>query len=95
MTKNHALLVSCAVAALAASSSAWSAAPATAAAADVGSGTVIGELVVTAERREENLQDTPVAVSAFSADTLKNEKLEGGQDLLLQVPNSNFTRSNF
>ena len=29
-------------------------------------GTTIGELVVTAERREENLQDTPIAVSAFS-----------------------------
>jgi outer membrane receptor protein involved in Fe transport len=59
------------------------------------SGTTIGELVVTAQRREENLQDTPVAVSAFSAQTLRNEKLEGGNDLLLQVPNSNFTRTNF
>ncbi len=59
------------------------------------SGTTIGELVVTAQRREENLQDTPIAVSAFSSATLKNEKLEGGNDLLLQVPNSNFTRTNF
>lgn len=55
----------------------------------------IGEIVVTAERREENLQDTPIAVSAFSADTLNSEKLNGGEDLLLQVPNTNFTRSNF
>ena len=55
----------------------------------------IGEIVVTAERREENLQDTPIAVSAFSADTLNGEKLNGGEDLLLQVPNTNFTRSNF
>ena len=62
---------------------------------EAGSGTTIGELVVTAQRREENLQDTPIAVSAFSASTLKNAKLEGGNDLLLQVPNSNFTRSNF
>ncbi len=58
-------------------------------------GTTIGELVVTAQRREENLQDTPIAVSAFSADTLKNSKINGGQDLLLQVPNTNYTRTNF
>jgi outer membrane receptor protein involved in Fe transport len=72
------------------------AAPAPAAAPEAAPGaTTIGELVVTAERRETNLQDTPIAVSAFSAATLKNEKLEGGGDLLLQIPNSNFTRSNF
>jgi outer membrane receptor protein involved in Fe transport len=91
MTKTI-LLTTCALATLAISSStAWAAA----AAAPADKGTTIGELVVTAERRETNLQDTPIAVTAFSADTLKNEKLEGGNDLLLQVPNSNFTRSNF
>ena len=31
----------------------------------------------------------------FSADTLKDEKVKGGQDILLQVPNTNFTRRNF
>ncbi len=96
------LMVTCAagafglysVSALAQSAPTPAATPAPApAAAD--SGTTIGELVVTAQRREENLQDTPIAVSAFSASTLKNEKLEGGNDLLLQIPNSNFTRSNF
>ncbi|MBV8594410.1 MAG: TonB-dependent receptor, partial [Caulobacteraceae bacterium] len=93
--KTHALFMSCAAGALAlASSVAWAAAP-SAGATEAGSGTTIGELVVTAERREENLQDTPIAVSAFSADALKNEKLEGGQDLLLQIPNTNFTRTNF
>ena len=92
MTKTI-LLTTCAMATLAFSSSTALAAAAAAASAD--RGTTIGELVVTAERRETNLQDTPIAVSAFSADTLKNEKLEGGNDLLLQVPNSNFTRSNF
>jgi outer membrane receptor protein involved in Fe transport len=92
MTKTI-LLTTCALATLAFSgSTAWAAA---AAATSADNGTTIGELVVTAERRETNLQDTPIAVSAFSADTLKNEKLEGGNDLLLQIPNSNFTRSNF
>ena len=91
------LLVSCALGAMALSGqSAWAAAATdTAAAADNGAGTTIGELVVTAERREENLQDTPIAVSAFSSDTLKSKRLDGGENLVLQVPNSNYTRSNF
>jgi outer membrane receptor protein involved in Fe transport len=87
------LLTTCAFATLAFSGSTALAAAAASTSAE--NGTTIGELVVTAERRETNLQDTPIAVSAFSADTLKNEKLEGGNDLLLQIPNSNFTRSNF
>ncbi len=94
MTKSI-LLTTCAFATLAFSGSTALAAAAAASTASADNGTTIGELVVTAERRETNLQDTPIAVTAFSADTLKNEKLEGGQDILLQVPNSNFTRSNF
>ncbi len=87
------LLMSCAFGALLASPQAFAAA---AAGSSAGSGaTTIGEVVVTAERRETNLQDTPIAVSAFSADTLKNEKVLGGQDLLLQVPNVNYSRGNF
>jgi outer membrane receptor protein involved in Fe transport len=87
----HVLLLSCALGAL--SLSAGSALAATAAAS--GAGTTIGELVVTAERRTENLQDVPIAVSAFSAEALKNERLDGGQNLILQIPNSNYSRSNF
>ncbi len=34
--------------------------------------TVIEELVVTAQRREQSIQDVPIAVSAFSQETLKN-----------------------
>ncbi len=39
------------------------------------------EIVVTARRREESLQDTPVAVSPFSAETLEARQAEGTQDL--------------
>ena len=66
-----------------------------AAATAANNGTTIGELVVTAERREENLQDTPIAVSAFSAQTLAAKGMKGGQDLLLNVPNANYSRGNF
>src|SRR5665213_884453 len=91
--KKHILLMSCAVSALVFTSGGAYAAAA-AAAADTGP-TTIGELVVTAERREENLQDTPVAVSAFSGDTLKAKRLDGGQNLVLQIPNTNYSRTNF
>lgn len=59
------------------------------------SGTVLGELVVTATRREEALQDIPAAVSAFSQENLKMQRLETGQDLLRAIPNVNFSRANF
>ena len=58
-------------------------------------GNVIEELVVTAQRREQALQDVPVAVSAFSQDALKAQRLDGGGNLVLSVPNVNFTRGNF
>ncbi len=95
--KKHILSMSCAVSALVLSGGGAYAAAAGAAAtaADTSPGTTIGELVVTAERREENLQDTPIAVSAFSGDTLKSKRLDGGQNLILQIPNTNYTRSNF
>ncbi|MFN3523402.1 MAG: TonB-dependent receptor [Phenylobacterium sp.] len=56
---------------------------------------VIEELVVTAQRREEALQDVPVAVSAFSAESLKAQRLDAGGNLVLSVPNVNFSRGNF
>jgi len=95
--KKPILLMSCAASALVVCGGGAYAAVAAAApaAAEATPGTTIGELVVTAERREENLQDTPIAVSAFSADTLRAKKLDGGENLLLQIPNTNYTRSNF
>ena len=55
----------------------------------------VGELVVTAQRREEALQDVPIAVSAFSGEGLKEQRIDTGQDLLFAVPNVNFSRANF
>lgn len=39
------------------------------------------EIVVTAQRREQSLQDVPIAVSAVDTDTLKQNGLTGLQDL--------------
>lgn len=44
------------------------------------------EIVVTARRRVETLQETPVAVSAFSADDLRQAQIEDVGDLTRVVP---------
>ncbi|MEY4250560.1 MAG: hypothetical protein RJA87_2193, partial [Pseudomonadota bacterium] len=41
----------------------------------------IEELVVTAQKREEAIQDVPIAVSAFSQDSLEKAKIDGGPNL--------------
>ncbi|CAN7455551.1 TonB-dependent receptor [Phenylobacterium sp. LjRoot219] len=55
----------------------------------------VDELIVTAERREAALQDVPMAVSAFSAETLRASRLDGPSELFRAIPNTNFSRSNF
>ncbi len=47
----------------------------------------IQEIVVTAQKREENSQDVPIAVSAFTAETIARQGLDDALDLQLQVPN--------
>ncbi len=46
----------------------------------------IEEVVVTARRTKESQQDVPVAITAFSADTLKREQINSAQDLEGRVP---------
>ena len=48
---------------------------------------VIEEIVVTARRREENLQEVPIAVSAFSAEDLETRSIENIKDLQMLLPN--------
>jgi outer membrane receptor protein involved in Fe transport len=73
------------------------AAPAFAADADTSSAdtTTVGEVVVTAQKKEERLQDVPIAVSAFSQDSLEKQKIDGGPNLVLAIPNVNFSKGNF
>ncbi|MDP3749133.1 MAG: TonB-dependent receptor, partial [Phenylobacterium sp.] len=56
---------------------------------------VIEELVVTAQKKAEALQDVPIAVSAFDQNALEKSKIDGGPNLVLAVPNVNFAKSNF
>ncbi len=52
-----------------------------------GDTTQLGEVVVTARRRSENLQNVPVAVTAISADTIEERAISSLADLSGMVPN--------
>ena len=45
-----------------------------------------GEIVVTARRREENLQDVPIAVTAFSGEQLEHKQITQAADLVQSTP---------
>ena len=64
------------------------------AAGDGAEGTVQA-LVVTAQKREEDIQDVPIAISAFTQEDLTRSQVAGGPDLMTQVPNFTFTKTNF
>ncbi len=50
-------------------------------------GGVIEEVVVTARKRTENLQEVPVAVSAVSGEDLELQSATEFTDVGLQIPN--------
>lgn len=47
---------------------------------------LVEEIIVTAQKREENLQDVPISVSAFSADLLDARGITDPKDLPLATP---------
>lgn len=51
----------------------------------------VDTITVTARRREENLQDTPVSISAFTEESLERRQIEGTDDLDMITPNLQFT----
>jgi iron complex outermembrane receptor protein len=53
------------------------------------------EIVVTAQRTSEKLQDVPIAVSAFNAEALDKQQIKNTSDLQLSLPNVTFTKTNF
>jgi iron complex outermembrane receptor protein len=55
-----------------------------------GAVTAAEEVVVTARRRDERLQDTPVAISPFSAETLEARQIWQTQDLERVTPSLQF-----
>ena len=57
--------------------------------------TGIQDIVVTAERQSERLQDVPIAVSAFTAQNLEQQQIVNPAALQQSLPNVSFTKTNF
>ena len=51
------------------------------------SGRALEEIIVTAERRETSLQDTPISVAAFTAETMELKGVETLEDVANLTPN--------
>lgn len=51
----------------------------------------LGDIVVTAQKRAESLQDTPISIAAFTADELETKSITGLADLRANVPNLQLT----
>lgn len=56
---------------------------------------VLEEVVVTARRRAENLQDTPIAVSAVGADMLDKMGISDIEDVETLAPSLQFSQTNY
>lgn len=53
----------------------------------------VAEIVVTAQRREERLQDVPISVTAFSAAAIESAGFRDTRDILVSTPNVDFSTS--
>ena len=53
----------------------------------------MGEIIVTANKRAENLQKVPIAISAFNAETLAKQGVKSVIDLPQLTPGLGFTRT--
>ena len=62
---------------------------------DAAKATQLGTVTVTAEKKTENIQVVPIAISAFSGQELDDKKIETGADLVTSTPNVSFTKTNF
>jgi iron complex outermembrane receptor protein len=54
-----------------------------------------GDIIVTAQRKSEVLQDVPISVSAVTSAMLEKQQIHNSSDLQLSLPNVTFTKTNF
>jgi iron complex outermembrane recepter protein len=57
--------------------------------------TTFDTIVVTAQKKVENIQRVPIAISAFGGEDLNDRKIETGGDLVTATPNVSFSKTNF
>ena len=56
-------------------------------AAAVSAQPILEEVIVTAQKREQSLQDAPIAITAFGAEDIETRGIRDVQDIGLFVPN--------
>src|SRR5882724_6759431 len=61
----------------------------------VGSSIGLETVVVTAERKSEDIQTVPIAITHLSQKELTTRQIAGGPDLVKEVPNLTFSKTNF
>ena len=54
---------------------------------------LLEEITVTARKTEENLQEVPISLTAFSSSDIEARRLADLEDIALNVPNVNFARN--
>lgn len=57
-------------------------------------GAALEEIVITAQRREESLQDVPIAITAFTSEDLERTAAVGIQDVASRAPGVTLTQFN-
>lgn len=55
----------------------------------------IEEIVVTAQKKSEDAQTVPIAMSAFTNQDLKDHQIQQFKDLVFSTPNVSYTKGNF
>jgi iron complex outermembrane receptor protein len=61
---------------------------------DQDQGSVLEEVIVTAQRREESLQDVPISISVFNADSMRFKQMVGLEEIAERTPNFVMTSVN-
>ena len=51
----------------------------------------LDEIIVTAQKKEQNLQDVPIAIAAFDVEALETQRVEGLEDIGRIAPGVNIT----
>ena len=57
--------------------------------------TIIEEIIVTAQKREQSLQDVPISVTAFSGDMVDDFGFEDTRDIFYQTPNVSISQYSY
>lgn len=53
------------------------------------------EVIVTAQKRAESVQDVPIAITAFDEEALTAKQITGFADMRFAAPNVSYTKANF